>query len=313
MNDTRLAIIIPAYKCDFLMDTLKSLSEQTDKRFNVYIGDDASPFNLYSIVKKFETELSIKYQLFSENIGGKDLVAQWNRCIELIGNEEYFMLFSDDDIMTPNCIENFYRTIETKDNFDVYHFDINIIDKDNHIINKCPEYDEVLSSLDFLRKLYRNEIDARMPEFIFRTKYFRLLGGFLTFDLAYRTDNATVINCAQRNGICTIPISKVLWRESGINVSSSKNISPTVLYKKCRATIEFFNWLDVFIRDNNKKWTLSISRRRKVIMNELLPVYKVMGMKVSINLLRELNEVNKSFFIFLYYYYKLCKKVMKLE
>ena len=48
-------------------------------------------------------------------------------------------------------------------------------------------------------------------------------------------------------------------------------------------------------------------------MNELLPVYKAMGMKVSINLLRKLNEVNSSYFIFLYYYYKLCKKAIKLE
>ena len=71
MNDNRLAVIIPAYKCEFLGETLTSLSEQTDKRFNVYIGDDASPFNLYPIIKEFETRLSIKYNFFFRKLGRK--------------------------------------------------------------------------------------------------------------------------------------------------------------------------------------------------------------------------------------------------
>ncbi|WP_299235294.1 glycosyltransferase [uncultured Bacteroides sp.] len=313
MNDNRLAVIIPAYKCEFLGETLTSLSEQTDKRFNVYIGDDASPFNLFPIIKEFETRLSIKYNFFSENLGGKNLVAQWNRCFELINDEEYFIMFSDDDVMASDCIENFYKTIELNNNYDVYHFNINIIDKDSKIIDKCPEFPDVLSSLEFLRKLYCNEIDARMPEFVFRTEHFKQVGGFIDFDLAYRTDNAAVIACAKKNGIYTIPNSKVLWRESGINASSSKNLNPIVLYKKCKSTIEFLNWIDTFLKNDNIKWPLSLSKRRKIIMNELLPVYNAMGMKVSVELLRKLNEANNSIFIFLYYYYKLCKKILKLE
>lgn len=41
-----LAIVIPYYKITFFEDTLESLAHQTDKRFKVYIGDDASPKNL---------------------------------------------------------------------------------------------------------------------------------------------------------------------------------------------------------------------------------------------------------------------------
>jgi hypothetical protein len=38
-----LAIIIPYYKLCFFEENLQSLAAQTDKRFKVYIGDDASP------------------------------------------------------------------------------------------------------------------------------------------------------------------------------------------------------------------------------------------------------------------------------
>ena len=38
-----LAIVIPYFKLTFFEATLQSLANQTDKRFKVYIGDDASP------------------------------------------------------------------------------------------------------------------------------------------------------------------------------------------------------------------------------------------------------------------------------
>lgn len=39
-----------------------------------------------------------------------------------------------------------------------------------------------------------------MPEFIFNTRHFRLCKGFVGFDLAFRSDNATVMSCAQDKG-----------------------------------------------------------------------------------------------------------------
>lgn len=52
----RLAIIIPAYKENFLFETLQSLANQTNKDFNVYVGDDCSPYDLQSIVSRFEDD-----------------------------------------------------------------------------------------------------------------------------------------------------------------------------------------------------------------------------------------------------------------
>ena len=57
----RLAIIIPAYKENFLFETLQSLANQTNKDFNVYVGDDCSPYDLQSIVSRFEDRLDIHY------------------------------------------------------------------------------------------------------------------------------------------------------------------------------------------------------------------------------------------------------------
>ena len=122
MEQAKLAIVIPAYKGEFLAKTLSSLANQTNMNFNVYVGDDCSPFDLSRIVNQFKDKLSIHYVRFSENMGKANLIAQWNRCLGLLQGEEYFCFFSDDDLMEPGCVEAFYQALNTHPLSDVYHF-----------------------------------------------------------------------------------------------------------------------------------------------------------------------------------------------
>lgn len=71
-----MAIVIPAYKGRFLKETLDSIAVQTHKdEFVLYIGDDASPERLDKIVESYQNKVNLVYHRFSENMGGKDLVA----------------------------------------------------------------------------------------------------------------------------------------------------------------------------------------------------------------------------------------------
>ena len=54
-----LVIIIPFYKLTFFEATLQSLASQTDMRFKVYIGDDASPEDCRRLLQQFEGVLII--------------------------------------------------------------------------------------------------------------------------------------------------------------------------------------------------------------------------------------------------------------
>ena len=103
MSDkTLLAIVIPAYKSKFLELALNSICKQTDKRFHLYIGDDNSPEHLYDIILKYEDKITLTYKRFDENLGRNDLIAHWERCIDLVQDEEYIWFFSDDDMMEKN-------------------------------------------------------------------------------------------------------------------------------------------------------------------------------------------------------------------
>ena len=235
---SQLAIVIPAYKVDFLEKTLSSLKNQSCQDFSVYIGDDASPFDLYDIVSKFESDLDIHYFRFPSNLGGTNLVGQWERCINLCQNEKWINLFSDDDIMEKDCIRHFYEA-NIPDNINVVHYDINLIDKAGSCISECSPFPEQITAESFFNSLFRRELVARMPEFIFRASF--LKKGLIHFDLAWRADTALVISAGRQGGIKTIKGDhcKVLWRISNSNISSIGQYA----MRKNDANIDFFNWI----------------------------------------------------------------------
>ena len=78
-----LAIVIPYYKLIFFEETLKSLSEQTNKRFRVFIGNDASPEDPSLLLEEYKDKIDFVYQIFEENLGGISLVKHWERLLSI--------------------------------------------------------------------------------------------------------------------------------------------------------------------------------------------------------------------------------------
>ena len=48
-------------------------------------------------------------------MGKKDLIAQWERCIQLSNDEPWIWVFSDDDIADSGCVDAFYSIIDKVD------------------------------------------------------------------------------------------------------------------------------------------------------------------------------------------------------
>ena len=173
----KIAIVIPAYKIDFFDSVLKSLANQTNKNFTIYVGIDASKSDFESIIDRYSNSLDIVFKRFEENLGGKDLVAQWTRCIELTHGEPWIWLFSDDDMMESTCVEKFYQEIANGAAYDLYHFDIDAIDENDNVIFKCRRFPEVLSSIDFYKKKEKDDIDCFVVEYIFSRAVYEKTGG----------------------------------------------------------------------------------------------------------------------------------------
>lgn len=128
-----MAIVIPAYKGRFLKETLDSIAVQAHKdEFVLYIGDDASPERLDKIVESYQNKVNLVYHRFSENMGGKDLVAHWERCIQLSA-EPFIWLFSDDDLMPADGVERVMEALSRPHHQRGYffRFPLAVIDGEN--------------------------------------------------------------------------------------------------------------------------------------------------------------------------------------
>lgn len=227
----RLAIIIPSYRATYLRQALDSLVAQTCQDFKVYIGDDCSPQDLEAIIAPYKQWLDISYIRFDSNLGSKDLIAQWERCVALSKTEDWFWLFSDDDVMEPQCVELFYHSLKEQPEAKLFHFDVTVIEgngqktNDPHYIKE--DFPTYLSANDFLRKRLTYSINSYIVEYVVRRDLFVQSGGYVRYPLAWCSDDATWHRLAKAaGGITTIKGARVLWRKSDSNITPdrSKNV-----------------------------------------------------------------------------------------
>lgn len=242
MISKNLSIIIPAYKPDYLFETLSSFASQSDNRFTIYIGDDASPHDLSTIVKQFETKISIEYHRFDRNLGGTNLVGHWSRCIDLSQNEDWIWLFSDDDIANPDCVALFYKAVNTEPKCSFFKYRVDKIGAEGENLKFNHRHYQFYSKKtidikDFIRaRLESNGVQSFAIEYIFsRSLYDKI--GLEEMPLAWGADDLTWFNYGAQNGNIMIIPTTVYWRYSGKNISAS--FDTHTIDVKFEATIKY--------------------------------------------------------------------------
>lgn len=266
---SKLAIVIPAYKSTFLKAALDSIAAQTCKDFRLYIGDDCSPHDLKSIVDEYTDKIDLTYQRFDQNLGGKDLVAQWERCIDMTQGEEWLWLFSDDDVMEPNCVEEFYKTLQAHPEAGLIHFNLAKLISKTGEVKKIPPFPEYCPAKMYLDEKIKGHFISMVVEFIVRRDIFFKAGRFQNFDMAWGSDFCSWVKFSHAaNGIWTCPSAKVLWRSSGENIST--DYSNEAILRKTKAVIYYEKWITDFARSKGYgriwfygKYAIGQSRRER--------------------------------------------------
>jgi glycosyltransferase involved in cell wall biosynthesis len=235
-----LAIVIPYYKLTFFDETLKSLSNQTDKRFKVYIGNDASPENPSLILEQYKDKFNFVYQKFEDNLGSTSLVKQWERCIDLVNDEEWIMILGDDDVLEDNVVESWYK------HFNIFNKKSNVIrfaSKSlnmnlNGIISNSfinPVWEKASDS--YFRR-YKGLSRSSLSEYVFSKDIFEKYG-FLNFQLAWHSDDAAWLFFSDGKPIYSINESNLVIRYSSLSITGKQNnqklkdIASESFYKEC--------------------------------------------------------------------------------
>lgn len=277
MKIMKLAIVIPAFKGEYFEKTLYSIANQTNKNFTLYIGDDASRYNLYEVVSKYIKQINIVYCRFENNLGKVSIVAHWKRCIDLVNNEDWIWLFSDDDIMRADCVASFYESLsDCEGHVDVYRFQSCIIDDNGNSKSNKTIHPEFEDSINFLYRRLNYQTHSYIVDYIFSEKVYKKYNGFVDFEAAWASDDATWILFAQEKGITTIKNGLVYWRESLINISGERK-NKWNKKRKFKGTQQFIFWLHEWSKFKGLNIDTKLLQRWYFSMLELIGIkYPIM-------------------------------------
>jgi glycosyltransferase involved in cell wall biosynthesis len=268
-----LGIVIPYYKRIYFEGTLSSLANQSDKRFRVYIGDDASSENPSDLLQEYFEKVDIKYFRFDENMGGTSLVKQWQRCISMTEDEQWIMILGDDDYLDESVVASFYKNLElfnSKSN--VIRFASRVInEKLNSITDSFIHPKWEAPSASYFRR-FKEQTRSSLSEYIFSRSAYQHFG-FQDYPLAWHSDDNAWLDFSDGMPIYTINESNVYIRISDTSISGKTDNNEL----KSQAAVLFLkNVITQRIKSFKKKerlelllaFEIEIKKSRKLNLNE---------------------------------------------
>jgi len=259
VNEERLAIVIPAYGADYLPAALDSLGSQTCREFVVLVADDASPADILGVVNEHSGGLDLRYVRFETNLGGRELTAHWNRAVRST-NAAWVMLMGDDDELDPGVVDCFYAALrETQGRFDLYRFNTRRIDGAGVVRLINTDQPLLEGAVEFVNGRFREERSPYTCAHIFRRSAWERIGGFVSFPLAWCSDDATWAALGLEKGIYTMVGPRASWRLSGKNISSRH---PDTALRKLYAQCAYLRWLtDNLGAAPGQRWDAAVGLR----------------------------------------------------
>ena len=234
----RFSFVLPAYKSEYLQVAIDSILQQTYIDFELIIVDDASPYHLESIVNQYNDN-RIVFHRNENNIGGKNLVSNWNKCIKY-AKGEYVILASDDDIYSPFFLQQVDERIKDYPNVDIIRSRVNRIDSDGIITDIEQIYKPFMPFSEFVFYWSKGIINC-IANYAFKRTALLEAGGFVDMPCAWFSDDITVVNMSI-NGIATTEDALFYFRTSDKSVSWT--FDKNTIRKKWKANGMFYKWFN---------------------------------------------------------------------
>lgn len=234
----RFSFVLPAYKSEYLQVAIDSILQQTYIDFELIIVDDASPYHLESIVNQYNDN-RIVFHRNENNIGGKNLVSNWNKCIKY-AKGEYVILASDDDIYSPFFLQQVDERIKDYPNVDIIRSRVNRIDSDGIITDIEQIYKPFMPFSEFVFYWSKGIINC-IANYAFKRTALLDAGGFVDMPCAWYSDDITIVNMSV-NGIATTDDALFYFRTSDKSISWTFN--KETIRKKWKANGMFYQWFN---------------------------------------------------------------------
>ena len=216
----RLSFVLPAWKGKYLFEAITSIVSQTIKDWELVVVDDCSPDPIGEIVASFK-DPRIRYYRNEENIGGKDLVRQWNHSISF-ATGDYVVLAADDDKYKPEFCEEVLKLAEKYPEVDLIHSSVEQIDEDGFHLWDDSILPEYTSKYEYLNWWLTGRSFTCVGNFAFKRSALMAMGGFMDFPCAFGSDIATPISLS-KNGVANTQQMLFCFRQSEQHLSADRS------------------------------------------------------------------------------------------
>lgn len=254
----KVSFVLPAYKRRFLNEAITSILAQTCRDFELIVVDDCSPEGLLDEFARFDRPnmmadagyewlvdgIRVRYYRNTQNLGGKDLIAAWNKAMEY-ATSAFSVLASDDDVYHRDYLQEMIALAEKYPQVDVFHCREVVINADGSWRRIGEPRAEYETGIEMLYNRGVKRLQQTMPEFMFRTSALRAMGGFVWTQKAWFSDDATWMRLSRDKGVVCSPKPLFFWRASGVNITTICTDS----IEKLKAHEVFREWVHRLIEE----------------------------------------------------------------
>ena len=215
-----ISFILPAWKSSFLNAAISSIVHQTASDWELVVVDDCSPEPLQQIVESFE-DPRIQYIRNEKNLGGENLVRQWNHSISF-ATGDYIVLAADDDLYKPTFCEEVIRLAEKYPAVDLIHSSVEQIDENGNHLWDDSILPEFTSKYEYLNWWLTGRSFTCIGNFAFKRSTLLAMGGFMDFPCAFGSDIATPISLS-KSGVANTQEMLFCFRQSTQHLSADSS------------------------------------------------------------------------------------------
>ncbi len=233
---TKISFIMPAWKARFLQEAIASIIAQTNPDWELVVIDDCSPEPLQAIVEDF-SDTRIRYIRNEKNLGGKNLVKQWNHCISF-ATGDYIVLAADDDVYKPTFCGECIRLANKYPEVDLIHSSVEQIDEEGKHLWDDSILPEFTNKYEYLNWWLTGRSFTCIGNFAFKRTALQEMGGFIDFPCAFGSDIATPI-ALSRNGVANTSEMLFCFRQSTQHLSADSSR----FKEKLEAISQLSEWL----------------------------------------------------------------------
>lgn len=215
----KFTIAIPAYKPQFLKECIDSILSQNYSNFEIIIVNDASPYDIDSIVYQY-SDNRIRYYKNQVNCGAIHVVDNWNKCLDY-STGDYIICMGDDDKLMPCCLDEYAKLIHNYPYYHLYHAWTQIINENSIAIDMQeprPIKESVYSLMYFRLVKYRMQF---IGDFLFEVKKLKQNGGFFNQPLAWASDDISAWIAAKEKGVINSQIPLFQYRINSQTITNN--------------------------------------------------------------------------------------------